>query len=447
MLQTHVSATDTSIAGRPNRCGGMMTTRNTLSSKAWLLCAVVAIVLCPATNAADLTAEQILAKARELGGNDPRIQSGQAKLREETELPPSSPADIEDRIKKLLPEPTDAATNSKRHRAWKKSVEKFRESNQGPQVIVQEITVRFTGTPAQESLRRDERAGNAPEAAPAVVRLCGGEGDQRATLTWMRGTANVIAQPTENLVRNLGRMPASPVAQKGLFDSLIGETEAIELLDDETIDGHTCRVLAIRNRYADILQSKVWIDPARGFVCPRRETYAGKGLVTARFEASSYFKAPGTDFWIAGEASETVYNMKSELLMTKRYQLEPQSLQFNVPISAAEFVVNVEPGLTIVDHRPGGRSWRVDEATRLSFVDGRLDLASFPGMVATSAPNALPTAGFSPDDFGPVARAVLLALACVPPLLLAATIYLVRRLLLPRRGVVPMEIKTPGSVH
>ena len=424
--------------------------RTRFSRICWLSLCLGAALPAMRAVAADLTPAKLLEQARALGGDNPRLFSGQADILEELKIGPPKGAQhkSEGSAAPAPPkEPDEPREPGKKpaKRKRKKSTKKAKADDEHVSHFFRTHRILFAGSGGSELLRESLDIGlNATDKMQLFsVEVSGGPTGSGAKLGVIKQRATITQRYGDNLLRNLGRVGASKEVVPAFVRSLAQQGEKVEQLPDETVDGQKCKVLKVSNAFTGTLQQQLWIDTERGYICPRQYSFNGQGKLSMIHEASEYFQEPTTKIWFPGREASTTFDQLGQQSQQSIYKIKPESLRVNQSVPLKEFAVTLAPQSVIDDKRSGGREWRVDREVQLAFQDGVLNLEHVEGLTATTEPRGVPFSSFRPEAFSKTARVILLVAACIPPLALIFTIWLVRRLLARPKVIVATLVKTP----
>jgi hypothetical protein len=163
------------------------------------------------------------------------------------------------------------------------------------------------------------------------------------------------------------------------------ETNSARFLEPEILDGRELRVIETLSSLGT--KRRIWIDPARGYVCPRTESFNAAGLLVRKQEASGFFQEPSSGVWFAERHMKTEFDPQTGKQQRRiRWHLDPKSVRINDPPQPVEFCLPIKASTYVSDQRPGGSQWRAGEATVLKLVNGKLDLEETPGLVRNGPP-------------------------------------------------------------
>ena len=186
--------------------------------------------------------------------------------------------------------------------------------------------------------------------------------------------------------RHFGRLAGrADTGPESAMNSLARLTGSIRLAGRETLEGAELQIVEID--HVDGSKRKVWIDPDRGYICPRNELYEGKRLVS-KTESTGYFLEPKSGLYFPENHTDTTWDKQSGRQLAQwKYHVDPQSLVLN-DVAAEEFSIVAPPSTIIGDLRSGGRTWQATAEARLRVGADGLDLAKVEGLKAVSGPSA-----------------------------------------------------------
>ncbi|HEV3137672.1 MAG TPA: hypothetical protein VGZ26_07200 [Pirellulales bacterium] len=286
---------------------------------------------------------------------------------------------------------------------------------------------------------RDEFA-MSPKQPPILMMGCG-SGRNRITLTAIADHSNVNIKPSLSMpaaFEHFGRLGNNYQSVEPL-PSVVRFTRSVRLIGSEPFEGSTVQIIEVTTWNKP--RQKAWIDPARGYICPRHEFCEGQLLVD-KTEASGFFVEPASQLYFPEHYVETLFDRKSGApQITWRYCVDPKTLKLNYAIADEEFSITVPKRGIIKDEREGGRDYRATEDVRIAFND-KLDLAKIAALEATSAPRPKkPPTVVGKMHFGALATGFIVALAAALPIALVIFVLIVRRISKPR--VIEAEAVNP----
>lgn len=126
----------------------------------------------------------------------------------------------------------------------------------------------------------------------------------------------------------------------------------------------------------------VWIDPARGYICPKIEEYVGDRVFKS-YESSGYFLDQNSGLWWPRSHIETEYDPDTGAIKSRdTYTMTPEGTALNIPIDDDEFVFHAKPGMQIADNQEGtGPIYHVANETSLRMKNGVLDFSHNPDLI------------------------------------------------------------------
>ncbi|MDR2346267.1 MAG: hypothetical protein LBE18_09400 [Planctomycetaceae bacterium] len=168
-----------------------------------------------------------------------------------------------------------------------------------------------------------------------------------------------------------------------LNDDLVKNTKTagIRITDKKDFEGSLVWVLTISQPSDKFLKRKIngktviWVDPARGYICPLVEEYV-QDICVVRYESSDYYQDKSSGIWFPRKTVDTEFDLVTkEQLQRTVYEIIPDETDFNISISNDEFVFHVPTGWTVNDRRFVIRqSYRAIRDTKLKFEQGRIAL-------------------------------------------------------------------------
>ena len=119
---------------------------------------------------------------------------------------------------------------------------------------------------------------------------------------------------------------------------------------------------------------KVWIDPARGYICPRIEEHSGEGLAHL-YVSKEYFLDQNSGLWWPHIHTDTEYSPTGEVQAETTYEMTPSATALNPPVDSKEFALSVKKGVAILDRRNGKAvAYRAENDMNLELNKGEIDL-------------------------------------------------------------------------
>lgn len=133
---------------------------------------------------------------------------------------------------------------------------------------------------------------------------------------------------------------------------------------------------SITDRFG-VQKALVWIDPARGYICPKIEEYVGDRVFKS-YESSGYFLDRNSGLWWPRSHVETEYDTNTGAVKSRvAYAMTPEETALNVPIDDDEFAFRAKRGMEIADNQEGtGPRYYVANDTSLRMKHGVLDLTT-----------------------------------------------------------------------
>jgi len=287
----------------------------------------------------------------------------------------------------------------------------------------------FDGDDAAGTIRQEYLRPDGSKNSPPLVMISGPRTADGVTSLRTNAVQGVH-------IRNSKGSPITSFRHFGRLDNRYGQfadsgttlgawfADPVRLVAKESFEGSEVYVVEIGRSNG---KRKVWIDPARGYICPRNEFYDGDRLVR-KTESSGYFLEPTSKLYFPAFHKESVWDAQQGYReITLSYRVEPKSLRLNCPVPSEEFSISVAPSTRIVDSRGGGRDWQSTKEVSLEFAAGKLDLERIDGLVATSAPRPIVAASrFLPDTFSTAVKWIVAAIAVVVTLLLVAAVWILK---------------------
>lgn len=170
----------------------------------------------------------------------------------------------------------------------------------------------------------------------------------------------------------------------------VGATSGWRVVGKREFEGGTASVLEIapaagaRSTFSRIGVNRtlVWVDPARGYICPRIEEYSGE-RPSRVYESSGFFLDRNSGLWWPRLHTDTVYDAESGATKeTKIYTMTPERTALNVPVGDEDFTFHATPKMKVCDKQGGSDVvYQVVKAASLRLKDGAFDLANNPALV------------------------------------------------------------------
>jgi hypothetical protein len=380
--------------------------------------------------AADLDPTRLLIEAANRGRDDPAIQSGSGEVDETAEIAPGTTDEFIQRIEhdvaklRAHSQQWDPRQRAAAQETIASATSATRESIGRTRIHRSHWRVVFSGSQPAGRLRREVHA--PPNAPLSLVTL--GEREKSGGFVTLRQTNT---QRVEISAEPFWDMPWFPdfgreIADRGSFvsqgESQVEKTSS-RLLKQETVDGHELSVLESTSSGGS--KRTFWIDPARGYVCPRSESYDAAGRLVRTQEASGFFLDAASGIWFAEHQVKTDFNPETAK-QTRRtdWHLHPKSVKINYPVSDKEFSLPILASTLVHDQRTGGRDWRATQDTVLALVDGSLDLGSTPGLSRIGLPQT-PWEDL-PKTFSTLVKCIVTAVAVGVAALLIGLVWLLK---------------------
>jgi hypothetical protein len=390
--------------------------------------------------AADLDATQMLVEAANRGRDDPAIHSGAGEVDEELHAPPGTHDEFTQKIERdtenlraSLPQQTDARQRASLEQGIAGAEKAVRDSLAQDRTYSSHWRVVFNGQRPNGELRREVR--RVYETRPIVTLGLREKMGGQLTIQEFRAQhdptaatrVTIAAEPFWDIpwFPDFGREIID--REKFVFKGMpTFEQQTARFLPSETVDGHELRVIEAVS--SEGTKRHLWIDPARGFVCPRIESYDAAGRLVQTQEASGFFQEPSSGVWFAERQVKTELDPENgKQLRRTSWHLDRKSLQINQPPQPEEFSLPIQASTMIADRRPGGRQWRAATATGLKLVDGMLDLDRTPGLTPLGPPRT--PWEVLPKEISNTVRWVVTVIAAVVTLGLLALVWFLKLLI------------------
>jgi hypothetical protein len=393
--------------------------------------------------AADLDATQMLVEAANHGRDDPAIHSGAGEVDEELHAPPGvhdeSTLKIEhdtENLRASLPLQTDARQRASLEQGIAGAEKVVRDTLAQDRTYSSHWRVVFNGQRPNGELRREVR--RVHEARPIVTLGLREKMGGQLTIQEFRAQHDPNASTHVTIVGEpFWDIPWFPDLGREIIDrekfvfkgATVIEQQTARFLPSETVDGHELRVVEAKSSAGT--KRHLWIDPARGFVCPRIESYDsydGAGRLVRKQEASGFFQEPSSGVWFAERQVKTEFDPQNgKQLRRTSWHLDRKSLQINQSPAPEEFSLPIQATTMISDQRPGGRQWRAATSTSLRLVDGMLDLERTPGLTPLGPPHT--PWEVLPKDLSNTVRWVVTVIAAVVTVGLLALVWFLKLLI------------------
>lgn len=117
-------------------------------------------------------------------------------------------------------------------------------------------------------------------------------------------------------------------------------------------DGAGNAVILESQNAKGIVYMRYWIDPSRGYVCPLVQEYSPEnGKILKEYTSGDYFLHAKSGLWYPATHEEKTWDENETLTESQLYTIDPDTFQFNQPVSDQEFYIDVPEGQTVVDSR------------------------------------------------------------------------------------------------
>lgn len=177
---------------------------------------------------------------------------------------------------------------------------------------------------------------------------------------------------------------------RNLYKTLPGDALPYRVLKKVEFEGGTVSVLEIpllfdkaNSTRLGFNKTHVWVDPARGYICPKIEEFDGDRVVR-RFDSTGFFLDPNSGLWWPRVHKVTEYDEKSPVIKEEEtFTMAPETTALNITIADDEFVYHATRGMNLQDDQRGnpGSIYHVVKDTSLRLKDGVLDVANNPALV------------------------------------------------------------------
>jgi len=141
------------------------------------------------------------------------------------------------------------------------------------------------------------------------------------------------------------------------FNNDLYETlkKQIQIIEERNFENGNVFVVSIPNRKNETLRqigfgkTIIWIDPAKGYVCPLIEEYygdEGNEVLLYRYEASDYFLDENSGLWFPSRAKTTQFDTIDPQKIDSEtvYEILVSQTKLNIPISDEEFSFAIKKG-------------------------------------------------------------------------------------------------------
>lgn len=393
-----------------------------------------AAVLSGAALGADPSPVKMLVSAANRGRDDPAIHNGTAEVDEEIKKPRADDAErkiAEDELKMLrasIAQQTDPVQKEKLAELTERQEKSWSETKDKPRTVRSRWRVVFDGSRPAGQLRYEVHRGFRPDKHlhPEALVTLGTREPSGGFLTVTQSSAKNVQVRAEPFwdIPWFPDFGSEPEGREFFFttSATATVTQSPRLIKKETIDGHELAVIEAVSSAGT--KRVLWIDPARGYVCPRIESYDTAGRLTATSEGSGYFAEASSGVWFAGRYVKTLFDPASgEQTRQTKWNVDRSTVKINYAIPADEFSMPITNATFVFDDRPGGRAWQAMQSTRLGIADGSLDLDHTPGLKALT--QARWTSGW-PTSFSTMAKWIIAAVAVVVTIVLAGAVWFLK---------------------
>jgi hypothetical protein len=199
--------------------------------------------------------------------------------------------------------------------------------------------------------------------------------DEKGKSIWILKMPNMIADFFQ-----AGRFQGN-LADLGIENQLGSKEEIKKMIDKldckimgtETYDTDAQATIVEVRKKNEIIR-RCWIDPSRGFVCPRIQSYHDDILVE-EYQSKDFVLHPETGFWFPTSYQIARYDKDSNLRFKQEFAIAKESIKINQAISDHEFAIDVPIDFFVDDARSGKltRFQAIDKG-ELSLTKSGLDL-------------------------------------------------------------------------
>ena len=195
---------------------------------------------------------------------------------------------------------------------------------------------------------------------------------------WGRAQGKYVTLALASLTGNLDYVrfvfPPDTVAQ---FKQVVQQNpQAFVLVGEEQYDGNSAAKV-VEVKVNDKLLQRYWIDPSRGYVCPRIEVYDDKTWnIIDEYCSSGYFLDVKTGLWFPENYEHKKSNPKDASMVHRRvYKLNRLSFVLNEKIADEAFSLDIPERTYIQDERVSPhRNYESIDTGTVSLKEGGLDL-------------------------------------------------------------------------
>ncbi|MDR1141381.1 MAG: DUF1573 domain-containing protein [Planctomycetaceae bacterium] len=122
---------------------------------------------------------------------------------------------------------------------------------------------------------------------------------------------------------------------------------------------------------------RYWIDPSKGFICPRVQFYHNDILIE-EYQSKDFILHKKTGLWFPTSHQIVRYDNDSNLIYKQEYSINKESIKINQTVSEHEFSIDVPEGFFIDDKRSDTLfRYKTIDRGELSLVKSGLDLDKF----------------------------------------------------------------------
>lgn len=119
----------------------------------------------------------------------------------------------------------------------------------------------------------------------------------------------------------------------------------------------------------------VWVDPSRGYICPRIEEYV-RAKLKHLYLSTGYYLEQKSGLWWPRTHVATTYSPNGDIQVETTYAMTPEATAINVPVDPKEYVLPVKAGFHVIDDRNSKPlHYMVAQPTDLRLVKGEIDLS------------------------------------------------------------------------
>lgn len=131
-----------------------------------------------------------------------------------------------------------------------------------------------------------------------------------------------------------------------------------------------------------VLLQRIWIDAARGAICPLVELFYQNGRTAQRWESSNYIKVEESGLWYPQRHEYTEFDESGAMKLQETYQIDPGSVQINFNPDASQFAFSLPEGCSVIDARTAThKTYKPDRAVMVSLESLADDIQSLPVVV------------------------------------------------------------------